>query len=268
MMNYIQDYANFGLSGLTDFVLPFIAVLSVLVFVHEWGHYIIARRCGVKVDVFSIGFGKELFGFTDKSGTRWKFSLIPLGGYVQMFGNLDPAGAKDTSEIEIDGVKRPMTDEEKEVAVNFKSVGQRAAIVFAGPAINFLFAIILLTGLYATVGKPVTPPIAAAVIVGGAGANAGIQPHDRILSIDGQSIESFADIQRQVAISLDRPLKLTVDRNGDVVDLTVSPQLQELEDRFGFKSTRGLIGIMAMSDAIDEWCFLGWENRCSKAKND
>jgi len=251
MLDYFYTYANFGWTGLTDFVLPFLLVLSILVFVHEWGHYYVARWNGVKVDVFSIGFGKELFGWTDSSGTRWKFSLIPLGGYVQMFGNLDPAGAKDTAEVEIDGVKRPMTEEEKAVAVNFKSVGARAAIVFAGPAINFIFAIFLLATLYTVTGKPVTPPIAAAVMTDGAGYAAGIQPHDRIIAIDGEEIQSFTDIQRQVAISLDRPLDLTIDRDGDIQIITVTPKIDSFEDRFGFSQSRGMIGIMSTDKAID-----------------
>jgi regulator of sigma E protease len=268
MMDYIQDYANFGWNGLTDFILPFLVILSILVFVHEWGHYIVARLCGVKVETFSIGFGKELFGYTDKSGTHWKFSLIPLGGYVQMFGNLDPAGAKDSAEVEVDGVKRPMTEEEKKVAVNFKPVWQRALIVFAGPAINFLFAIILLVGLYSYVGKPVNPPVAAAVIIDGAGDAAGIEPHDRILAIDGKSIESFSDIQRQVAISLDRPLDLTILRDGSEINLTVTPERQAMEDRFGFSSSRGMIGIMGSEKAVDPSSIVAINGRNIENLND
>ena len=251
MMEYIGEYANFGWDGLIGFIIPFLIVLSILVFVHEWGHYIVARMCGVKVDVFSIGFGKELFGRTDKSGTRWKFSLIPLGGYVQMFGDTDPSSANSKAEILDEDNARPMTDEERKGAFFAKPVWQRAAIVFAGPAINFIFAIILLFGLYSFVGKPVNPPIAAAVIVGGAGDIAGIQPDDRVLTIDGKKIESFVDIQRQVAISLDRPLDLTIQRDGQELDITVTPERNSFEDRFGFSQTRGMIGIMGVEKGID-----------------
>lgn len=245
MLEQMNDYLLWGFDGLTDFVIPFLIVLSVLVFVHEWGHYIVARMCGVKVEKFSIGFGKELFGYTDKAGTRWKFSLIPLGGYVQMFGDSDPASAYNNEIIGDDeSDQRPMTADERKVAFFNKPVWQRAAIVFAGPAINFIFAIILMVGLYVTTGKPVTPPVADAIIVESAADKAGLQPHDRIMAIDGKKIASFNDIQRQVAISLDRPLALTVERNGSEFPITITPELKEFEDRFGFSHTRGVIGVI------------------------
>ena len=177
-MDFIADYVGFGWNGLTDFIIPFLIVLSVLVFVHEWGHYIVARICGVKVDQFSIGFGKEIWGFTDKAGTRWKISLIPLGGYVQMFGDTDPSSA--TSKEKTEG---KLSEKEREVAFFAKPVWQRAAIVFAGPAINFLFAIVLLMGLYMSVGKPVNSPVAAVQI------STGIAPASSKLtiSISGQA---------------------------------------------------------------------------------
>jgi regulator of sigma E protease len=251
MFDFTHDYLLFGWNGLTDFIIPFIIVLSILVFVHEWGHYIVARMCGVRVEKFSIGFGKELFGYTDKSGTRWKFSLIPLGGYVQMFGDTDPASAYNNEIIGDDeDDKRPMTADEKKVAFFNKPVWQRALIVFAGPAINFIFAILLLVGLYTTVGKPVTPPVAAAVIVGGAADIAGMQPHDRVIAIDGKSIESFSDIQRQVAVSLDRELTLSVMRDEKQIELKVTPVLTEMEDRFGFKHSRGMMGMIGAGMAL------------------
>lgn len=251
MLEYIQQYANWGWDGITGFVIPFLIVLSVLVFVHEWGHYIVARMFKVRVEKFSIGFGKELFGFTDKAGTRWKFSLIPLGGYVQMFGDTDPSSANSKAELIEDEKTRPMTEVEKKDAFFTKPVWQRALIVFAGPAINFIFAIILLIGVYTTVGKPVTPPVAAAVIVGGAADEAGMIPHDRVVSIDGKPIQSFADLQRQVAVSLDRPLNLEVKRGEEIINVTVTPQIEEGEDRFGFSHSRGMIGLVGAGMAID-----------------
>ncbi len=250
MLEYMNEYANLGWNGLTDFILPFLIILSILVFVHEWGHYIVARWCGVHVETFSIGFGKELIGWTDKNNTRWKISLIPLGGYVQMFGDTDPSSAHSKAEIIENEESRPMSAEEKKNAFFNKSVWQRAAIVFAGPAINFLFAIGLLVILYTSVGKPVTPPIAAAVVTDGAGYEAGIEPGDRILSIDGKEVQSFTDIQRQVAISLNRPLNLEILRGDEAVNITVSPRMDTMEDRFGFSQSRGLIGIMSTDKAI------------------
>ncbi|MEM6780795.1 MAG: RIP metalloprotease RseP, partial [Pseudomonadota bacterium] len=229
----------------------FLLVLSILVFVHEWGHYIVARMCGVRVEVFSIGFGKEIFGKDDKHGTRWKFSLIPLGGYVKMFGDTDPASAGHSDNVE-DGEQppRPMTDKERGVAFFAKPVWQRSLIVFAGPAINFLFAILILAGLYTFYGQPITPPLASAVIVDSAADRAGFEPHDRVLTIDGVKINRFEDIRRVVTVALDTPLKFMVERNGEIVEFTATPDKEELEDRFGFKQSRGLLGIIGPGNGL------------------
>jgi regulator of sigma E protease len=230
----------------------FVLVLSLLVFVHEWGHYIVARMCGVKVKTFSIGFGKELFGINDSHGTRWKVSLIPLGGYVQMFGDVDPASAGHE-----DGVKdengegvRDYTDEERNVAFFAKPVWQRSLIVLAGPAINFLFAVVVLGGLYGFVGKPVTAPIAAAIEVDSAAYDAGILPHDEIVEINGKSVTSFNQIRRATMLSLKGPMELIVLRDGERVALEAQPKREVVEDRFGFKHEKGYLGIMAPSSAF------------------
>ena len=140
-----------NISGLLTIYLPsFLVLLTVLVFVHEMGHYLVARWNGVKVEVFSIGFGPEIFGWTAKSGTRWKFSAVPLGGYVKMYGDANAASAGG------EGLDT-MTPEEKAVSFHHKTVGQRSAIVFAGPLANYLFAIVALTGLFVWVGQPFTP---------------------------------------------------------------------------------------------------------------
>lgn len=231
---------------LTTYVLPFVVVLSVLVFVHEWGHYIIARLCGVKVDVFSIGFGREIWGWTDKSGTRWKISWLPLGGYVQMFGDTDPASARHD-----DPNARPLTEDEKKIAFYTQPVARRAAIVAAGPAINFLFAIIILTGLYAIQGQPYTPPIVGKVVEGSAADKAGIRPDDKIISLNGVKMERFQDIAQYVAINLDKEMTVELVRSLGKKDawaktpttLHIKPALIEETDRFGFKNQRGRLGI-------------------------
>jgi regulator of sigma E protease len=243
-MSSIFDLFQLVLSNIWVYGGTFILILSVLVFVHEWGHYIVARMCGVKVDVFSIGFGKELFGWNDKKGTRWKFSLIPLGGYVKMFGDTDPASAGHQNTVNDGDTVRPLTDEELKGAFFAKPVWQRALIVFAGPAINFIFAIILLSGLFATYGQPVTPPTAAAIVKGSAAEEAGFQPHDRVLAIDGRSVYRFEDIRQTVAIALDTPLKFTVERNGEQVELVATPKRESLTDRFGFAHSRGMLGLI------------------------
>lgn len=223
----------------------FIIVLSLLVFVHEWGHYGIARLCGVRVETFSIGFGKELFGITDGHGTRWKVSLIPLGGYVKMFGDVDPASSSHTEGVEMpDGSMRPYTEAEKQDAFFNKPVWKRAAVVFAGPAINFLFAIVLLAGLFAFYGQPVTPPLASSVIAGSAAEEAGFMPHDRVLRIDGSPIDRFEDIRREVMVALDTPMDFVLLRDGKEIAVTVTPRKEQIADRFGFTHSRGMLGIM------------------------
>lgn len=226
----------------------FLAVLSLLVFVHEWGHYIVARLCGVRVEVFSIGFGRELCGRTDGHGTRWKLSLIPLGGYVKMFGDVDPASARHAEGAEDEsGEMRPFTENEKQVAFFARPVGQRAAIVFAGPAINFLFAIFLLAILYASLGKPVTPPVVSAVAIGSAAEAGGLKPHDRIVRIGGTEILDFESVQREVILALDTPTQFVVERGGRQETLLITPERKSGEDRFGFRHERGYLGVVGPS---------------------
>src|SRR5689334_3745716 len=169
--------------------LPFLVVLTALVFVHELGHYLVARWNRVKIEVFSIGFGPEIFGWWDKAGTRWKFSAVPLGGYVKMFGDSDAASMPSAG-------LRTMTEEEKQVSFHHKRLGQRAAIVAAGPIANFLFAVVLFAALYITVGQPYTPPDVGAVSPDSAAERAGIKQGDVILSIDGRKIARFEEVQQ------------------------------------------------------------------------
>ncbi len=233
---------------------PFILVLSILVFVHEWGHYIVARLCGVKVEKFSIGFGPELFGRTDGHGTRWKVSLIPLGGYVQMFGDSDPASghADDIVEDE-DGKKRPMTEAERKVAFFAQPLWKRFSIVFAGPAINYLFAILLLSGLFAFHGQPYTPPVAATLVEGAPAEAAGIMPDDKIIEINGIKMTRFEDLVQSVSLNLGKEMNVTVlrylgDNKWDTenpISLQITPKVEEVEDRFGFKHSVGRIGVIS-----------------------
>ena len=257
-MELVQKFLAEPAAFMQSYILPFVVVLSVLVFVHEWGHYIIARLCGVKVETFSIGFGREIFGWTDKKGTRWKISWLPLGGYVQMFGDVDPASANHAEGVKEGEAVRPFTAEEKKVAFFNQTVGKRAAIVFAGPAINFLLAIVIMTGMFAVKGQPFTPPVAGTVIEGSAAAAAGIQPDDKIIAINNQKIEKFQDIVSAVAVNLDAPMAVQVLQStapGVWSDtpktLTVTPKMVEETDRFGFRHTTGRIGIMSMKDGFE-----------------
>ncbi len=249
-MNFFEIFQTFG-GNLWFYGGSFILVLSILVFVHEWGHYIVARMCGVKVEVFSIGFGKELFGRTAKDGTRWKFSLIPLGGYVKLFGDVDPASAGHEKGVEGEGGDvRPFTEHEKSQAFFAQPVWKRAAIVIAGPAINYIFAALLLTGLFAFNGQPVTPPVAAAIIVDSAADKQGFQSHDKVMSIDGKTITTFEDIRREMMIALDEKRHFVLERDGQTIDLYASPEKITQSDRFGFKQSRGVLGLISPRHAL------------------
>lgn len=193
----------------------FLVVLTVLVFIHEMGHFAVARWCGVRVEVFSVGFGPELFGWTDRKGTRWKFSWLPLGGYVRMFG-------QDENVIEGEAA-RPMTAAERGVSFKHKTVAQRMAIVFAGPAANYLFAFVLLALLYASVGKAITPPVVGKVIPNSPAAVAGIASGDTIVKIDDTEITAFGDIMYAVQAGLGEMLTIDLTRNGAPFTVNVQP---------------------------------------------
>ncbi len=223
-------------AGFGDYVVPFLVLLTVLVFVHEMGHYVVARVCGVRVEVFSIGFGPEVFGITDSHGTRWKFSLVPLGGYVKMFGDRDVASTSGELPPE-------MTAEDRKVAFPAKSVGRRAAIVAAGPIANFLFAIAVFAALFATVGEPYTPPDVGSVEPDSAAAAAGIRAGDRILSINGRSVDRFEDIRQIVEIGLGAPLDVLIARGSETVRLDVTPAVVEQADSLGNTFPIGRLGI-------------------------
>jgi regulator of sigma E protease len=207
-------------------VVWFLVVLTVLVFVHELGHYWVARRNGVRVEVFSIGFGPELFGWTDRAGTRWKISSIPLGGYVKMFGDADPASTPDAN-------LATMSPEERAVSFHHKRLGQRVAVVAAGPIANFLFAIVVFAAVYSIVGQPFTPAEVTSVLPGSAAERAGLEPGDRIIRINGEEIERFEQIQKMILLNLDRPVTLVVLRDGRERSLTASPTIDEATDNRG-----------------------------------
>ncbi|MGE0251517.1 MAG: RIP metalloprotease RseP [Dongiaceae bacterium] len=221
--------------GVWGYFIPFVLVLTILVFVHEWGHYFIARLCGVRVEIFSIGFGREIFGWNDSHGTRWKFSLIPLGGYVKMFGDMDVASSRAN--------QRDYSEEEKKVAFPFKTTGQRAAIVAAGPLANFLFALVVLAGLFMAVGQPFTAPVVDKVIPNSAASKAGVLPGDRIITIDGSAVERFEQIQRWVQRSPGEQMLFDILRKEKMIQLKIVPEVGELTDRFGGKHQIGKMGI-------------------------
>lgn len=227
------EYLNHGLT----YIVPFLIILTVLVFVHEFGHFLIARWNGVRVEVFSIGFGPEIFGWWDRAGTRWKFSTIPLGGYVKMFGDSDAS-----SGLPVAGLAR-LAPAEREVSFHYKRLGQRSAIVAAGPAANFLFAVIVLAILFTTYGQPFTPAEVGQVQPGSAAEQGGIQPGDVIRSIDGSTVHRFEDVQQIVRLNPGVPMSIIVSRDGQEQTLRVTPSRTELTDRFGNHYQIGLLGI-------------------------
>jgi regulator of sigma E protease len=234
-MSYLAPYLEGGFLHFLWVVFWFLIVLTVLVFIHELGHYLIARRNGVKIEVFSIGFGPELYGWWDRTGTRWKFSAIPLGGYVKMFGDADAS-----SGLPINLTKLSL--EERELSFHCKRLGQRAAIVAGGPIANFVFAIVALALLFMTYGQPFTPPEIGQVVQGSAAEAGGIRPGDAIVSIDGQSIDRFEDVQQIVRMNPAVPLTVVVKRDGQPVTLHVTPSRVEESDRLGRREI-GQLGI-------------------------
>ncbi len=222
--------------GFLTYVIPFLIILTVLVFVHEMGHFLIARYNGVRVEVFSIGFGPEIFGWTDKAKTRWKFSAIPLGGYVKMFGDAN-AASMPSEEV------ADMTPEESAVAFHTKRLSQRTWIVVGGPLANFVFALIVLVGLFSTVGQPFTPPVVGEVVPESAAEAAGILPGDRIIRLNDTEIERFEDVQRIVRPSAGVPLDVVVLRDGEEILMALVPKQTELVDNFGNRHKIGLMGV-------------------------
>src|SRR5947209_5751267 len=192
----------------TGYVIPFLFVLTIVVFFHELGHFLIARWCGVRVLTFSIGFGPELFGFNDRHGTRWKVSAIPLGGYVKFFGDENAASVPDAATI------NQMTEEERRVSFFFKPVPQRAAIVAAGPIANFILAIVIFAAVFTLYGKQATPARVEAVQPASAAEAAGFKPGDLIVTINGRKIDTFTDMQRVVSTHAGEPLDIDVDRGS------------------------------------------------------
>jgi regulator of sigma E protease len=235
-MGYLMDFPAWG-SWLFSYIVPFLFVLTIVVFFHELGHFFVARRCGVRVLVFSVGFGPELFGFTDRHGTRWKVAAIPLGGYVKFFGDENAASVPDAAAV------AGMTEAERRESFFHKPVAQRMAVVAAGPIANFLLAIVIFAGIFMFYGKQTTSARVDSVQAGSAAAAAGFQPGDLIVAIDGRPIESFSDMQRIVSSRAGQKLEFAVDRGGARQTFTAVPALKEVKDNFGNVHRIGVLGI-------------------------
>ncbi|MDB5394632.1 MAG: rseP [Rhodospirillales bacterium] len=216
----------------------YIVALSILVFVHEFGHFWVARRCGVKIEAFSIGFGGELFGWTDRLGTRWRVAWLPIGGFVKMFGDADASSRPDTA------AAAQMDAEARRVSFTHKKLWQKALIVAAGPAANFLFAIVIMAVLFSTIGQPFTPPVIGSVVPGSAAEKAGLMAGDVVESVDGVTVRRFEELRQMVVLGTGDPLTLTLMRKGQAMTLVATPQIVEEDDLLGNKTKVGRLGMM------------------------
>ena len=236
-MDFLFHSFNTLSHGLIGYIVPFLFVLTIVVFFHELGHFLVARWAGVKVLTFSLGFGPELFGFNDRHGTRWKVSAIPLGGYVKFFGDESEASTPSADAM------NAMTEEERKVSFHGQKVGPRAAIVAAGPIANFLLAIVIFAALFTFYGKPSQTARVDVVQENSAAAAAGFKQGDIVTAIDGSPIDSFTTMQRLVSAKAGVPLVFTVKRGDQTVTLNGTPELREIKDSFGNAHRIGVLGI-------------------------
>lgn len=220
-------------------LVPFLFVLTVVVFVHEMGHYLIGRWCGIGVEAFSVGFGPELLGFTDRRGTRWKLSAIPLGGYVKFVGDVGAASVPDSEEL------RKLSEEKRKIAFHTQARWKKAATILAGPAFNFLLTVAIISVFIGIWGKTVFDPVAVEVVPGSAAEQAGIKPNDRFLAINSTAIEDFDDMQRYIAASEGQTLRMTIEREGKRLEVDVVPRMMEQTDPLGNKFKSAVIGVVS-----------------------
>jgi regulator of sigma E protease len=230
---------------LLSYLVPFLVVLTVIVFVHEMGHYLVARWNGVAIQTFSIGFGRELFGWDGRHGTRWRISAIPLGGYVRFVGDMNPASVPDPdAAAKVDPTLAPR------LFVN-KNVWQRIAIVAAGPIANVLLTFLILYALLLGYGRYTIPAEVGEVMPGSVAESAGLLPGDEILAVDGYVVRGFTDLVRYVATSPERPIVMDLDRDGTTLTVTLVPKAVEEEDRFGNSQRIGQIGVRSSATGED-----------------
>jgi regulator of sigma E protease len=237
MGTYVLAHLNALGGGVVAYLIPFLFVLSLVVFFHELGHFLVARWCGVRVLVFSIGFGPEIVGFNDRHGTRWKISAIPLGGFVKFFGDENAASVPDSARL------ANMDAEERAHSFMFQPVAKRAAIVVAGPLANFLLAIVIFAGVFMLYGKQTMSARVDSVQPDSAAAEAGFKSGDVVVAINGRPVENFTEMQRIVGASAGETLAVTVDRDGNQLVLKATPALKEVKDNFGNVQRIGILGI-------------------------
>lgn len=220
-------------------LLAFVAVISIIVFIHEFGHFIVARWCGVRVEQFSIGFGKKLFSFTDSKKTIWKFCLLPLGGYVKMYGDANSASVPDYELI------KKMSSSDKKISFIAKNVYQRMAIVFAGPLANILLALVIFTILFRVYGITKVSPTISEILPDGPAFGAGLKINDKIIKVAGQGIDDFSEIKRILAFHTKNKIEVIVLRNEKELIFELEPKEIQSKDMFGEDIKTKIIGISA-----------------------
>ena len=245
-MDTLLKFSGFG-DTLVHYLLPFLFVLTIVVFFHELGHFLVARWCGVAVRVFSIGFGPEIFGFNDRHGTRWRVSWIPLGGYVRFIDDDNVASAQSGGKT-----YESLSPEDRKRSFQGQSLAARAAIVSAGPIANFILAIVIFTGIFTFFGERTTAAKVDIVNPGSAAERAGFKPGDTVIRIDDQAIANFSEMQRIVGMSPNQPLHFVVKRDGTQIEIVATPELKEITDNFGNTMRIGLLGIQR-SAAPEDW---------------
>ena len=235
-INYL--YGALGLA----YIVPFLFVLTIVVFFHELGHFYAARRCGVRVEVFSVGFGRAIASWHDKHGTEWKIGWLPLGGYVKFFGDENEASAPDAEKL------KELPDDARGDTLFFKPLWQRAIVVAAGPVANFILAIIIFASLYSLLGQRITDPVIGTVVENSAAELAGMKTGDLITAIDGDEVTTFSQVRRLVTVSAGVPLDFSVERGGVDLLLTATPDRVLEVDRFGNEYHVGRLGVSVNAD--------------------
>lgn len=241
-MEFLDHIGNF-----LHYAVSFIIIISIIVFVHELGHFLVARACGVKIDEFSIGFGKEIYGWNDKRGTRWKIAALPFGGFVKMHGDASEASTPDTERLEL------MTEEEKKISFHYKPLWQKSLVVLAGPGFNFIFSILVFTMIFFFCGKlQLDAPIVSSVSKNSPAEKIGLEPGDVIVKLDGKDIKNFSAIPEVIRQSNKEVLEITYQRDGKNISGTVTPEFTEDRNSKGDVIRSGHIGITAIPFAVDK----------------
>lgn len=229
-----------------SYVVPFLIVLTVIVFVHEMGHYLVARWNGIAIQTFSVGFGPELFGFNDRSGTRWRVSLIPLGGYVRFVGDMNATSATPDAEV----IANASPELAPRLFVN-KNVWQRIAVAAAGPIANVIFTFVVMYALLLGYGRYEIPAVVGDVVAGSVAQQAGLRSGDKVLSVDGYTVRGFEDFQRFIATAPERQVEIVVSRDGGDHDVLLTPKAVDSPDMFGNVHRIGQIGVSRNVAAAD-----------------